>query len=136
MRRYRFLDQNQIFQAFNKLRSAFLAAKDGSEVDQIIKGVLTSDERIKIGRRIVISQLLDTEMTYDEISKNYKIGKQTVLQVQKLKDKYPSCFELINDREKKVDDEYHKKAYEKVGYTRSLQRFPKYTGYKRREVKR
>ncbi|EKD94466.1 MAG: hypothetical protein ACD_26C00034G0001 [uncultured bacterium] len=113
-----------------------MAAKDGSEVDEIIKGILTNDERIKIGRRILISQLLDTDTTYDEIRKNFKIGKQTILHVQKLKDKYPKCFELINKREIKVDDEYHKKAYEMVGHTRSLQRFPSYTGFKRKNVKR
>jgi len=125
-----------VFEALNKLRTAFLAAKDGSEVDEIIKGILTSDERIKIGRRILISQLLNTDATYEEIRKNFKIGKQTILHVQKLKDKYPKCFELINNREEKVEEEYHKKAYELVGHTRSLQRFPSYTGFKRSKVKR
>ncbi len=136
MKRYKFLEKENVFEALNKLRSAFLAAKDGSEVNNIIKGILTSDERIKIGRRIIISQLLDDNQTYDQISKQYKIGKQTIIQVQKLKDKYPKCFDLINKREEKVENEYSKSAYEKVGYTRSLQRFPIYTGFKRKDVTR
>lgn len=136
MRRYRFLDKENIFEVFNKLRSAFLAAKDGEEVDQIIKGILTNDERMKIGRRIIISQLLEDDLTYEEISKNYKIGKQTIIQVQKLKEKYPKCFELINAREIKVEDEYHQKAYRMTGNPKSFLKFPKYTGYKRSKIKR
>ena len=136
MRRYKFLTKDDVYQAWNKIRAAFLAAKNGNEVENIIKGILTSDERIKIGRRIIISQLLDEGITYEEISKNYKIGKQTIIQVQKLKEKYPRCFELINEREEKVEQTFGKKGYEMVGSPKRFQKFPYYTGFKRKDVQR
>ena len=46
MRRYRFLEKEEIFDALNKLRNAFLAARDGDEVEEIINGLLTFDEKM------------------------------------------------------------------------------------------
>lgn len=43
MRRYKFLKKEDIYQAFNRLRDAFLSAKDGNEVEEIINGLLTRD---------------------------------------------------------------------------------------------
>ena len=128
--------QDEVFVALNKLRAAFLAAKDGNEVEEIIKGILTSDERIKIGRRILTAQLLEEGITFESIRKDYKIGKQTALQVQKMKDKYPKCFELINAREEKVEQTFGKKAYEMIGNPKRFQKFPSYTGFKRKDVPR
>lgn len=136
MRRYKFLHKEEVFEALNKLRAAFLAAKDGSEVEDIIKGILTSDERIKIGRRILVAQLLEKGLTFETIRNDYKIGKQTALQVQKLKDKYPKCFDLINQREEKVEVTFGKRAYEMMGSPKRFQKFPVYTGYKRKDVPR
>ena len=131
------MTKEDIFQALNKLRVAFLAANNGEEVEEIIKGVLTADERMKIGRRIIVAQMLgEGEMSYDFMSRTLKVGKQTILEVQKLKEKYPKCFELINKRETKVEDEYHAKAYRMVGSSKRLQKFPEYTGFKRKDVKR
>jgi len=136
MKRYRFLTREDVFKALNKLRAAFLAAKDGQEVDELIKGLLTHDERMKIGRRIILSQLLDEDVTYDYITKNLKIGRQTIIELQRLKDKYPKCFELINKREEKVEGEYHDKAYKTVTSPSTWKKFPEYTGYKRNKIKR
>lgn len=136
MKRYKFLDKDQIFDAFNKLRAAFLAAKNGDEVEEIIKGILTSDERIKIGRRILTSQLLDEGLTYDSIRSQLKVGKQTVLQVQRLKTLHPKCFELIDKREEKVEIVFGKNAYRMTGNPKRLQKFPEYTGFKRKDVDR
>ncbi len=136
MRRYSFLEKEAIFEVFNKLRSVFLAAKDGSDVDQIIKGILTSDERIKIGRRIIIAKLLDEDLTYDEIRKILKVGKQTILQVQKLKSRFPKCFDMINQREEKVENEYYSKAYIEKVNSLNWKKYVKFTGFRRKDVKR
>lgn len=136
MRRYRFLTKGDIYQALNKLRAAFLAAKDGYQVEEIIKGILTNDERIKIGRRIIIAQLLEENETYESIRQITKAGKQTVLQVQKSRSLHPKCFELINAREEKVETIFGRKAYRMTGSPKRLQKFPEYTGFKRKDVKR
>src|SRR3970282_146060 len=52
MRRYKFLGEDSVFAALNKLRTSFFAANDGLQVDEIIKGILTYDERMKIGRKM------------------------------------------------------------------------------------
>ena len=70
MRRYTHLSREEVYGALNKLRSSFLAAKDGDEVNQIIKGVLTYDERMKIGRRIQIAKLLEEGLKYRKLRRN------------------------------------------------------------------
>ena len=40
MRRYGFLTKTDTYEALNRLRDAFLAAKDGNEVNEIINGIL------------------------------------------------------------------------------------------------
>lgn len=136
MRRYKFLTKEDIYSALNKLRAAFLAAKDGGEVESIIKGVLTNDERIKIGRRILIAQLLSEENTYDQIKNLLKVGKQTIIQVQKSMESRPKCFELINQREMKVETTFWKKAYIKVGSPKMIHKRIEYTGFTRKDVTR
>jgi len=102
MRRYQFLAKDFVYSALNKLRTAFLAAKDGEEVEELIKAILTGDERMKIGRRIEIAQLLQSGMTYDEITKFLKVGIPTVVAVARKIDQYPKAYQLINEREIKV----------------------------------
>ena len=113
-----------------------MAAKDGHEVEEIIKGLLTSDERFKIGRRVLVAQLIDENYTYDQIRNFLGVGKQTVLQVQRSKSLHPKCFELINQREEKVEQTFGNKAYRMVGSPKRFQKFPEYTGFTRKDVKR
>lgn len=136
MRRYKFLDKDGVYKALNKLRSAFLAAKDGKEVDELIKGILTPDERLKIGRRILVSQCIDEEFTYNQIRQTLRVGRQTVIEVQKAKNNHPKCFELLSKREDKVETEFGEKAYKMTGNPKRFQKFPSYTGYKRSDVER
>ncbi len=134
MRRYKFLTKEDIFEALNKLRSAFLAAKDGNEVEEIINGILTSDERMKIGRRILIAGALDEGLTYDEIMDILKVGKHTVVTVEKSLKDNPLCFQLIGKREEKIDYEYKKRAYRKTGGAKMIFKKKEYTGFKRKDV--
>jgi Trp operon repressor len=83
VRRYKFLTKDSVYAALNRLRASFLAAKDGSEVNEIIKGVLTQDERMKIGRRIQIAELLNANWTFEEIRAKLKVGKNTIQLVEK-----------------------------------------------------
>ena len=83
MRRYKRLYQRDVFEAFNELRNAFLAARDGTEVDKITDGLLTHDEKLKIGRRILIAQWLISGFGIEEIRKQMKVGKNTVMHVSR-----------------------------------------------------
>lgn len=95
MRRYGFLSKEGVYEALNKLRAAFLAAKDGSQVEEVIMGILTHDERIKIGRRIQTARMLADGRTYDEIMDELKVGRSTISLVERQLRDHPLAYELI-----------------------------------------
>lgn len=136
MRRYKFLQKEQVFDALNRLREAFLAAKNGAEVEEIINGILTFDEKLKIGRRIIIASYLKEGYSFEEIAKTLKVGKNTVVSVMKNLDEHPDFFNLINQRKKKVENEYNRKKYRLIGGSKLLFKKKEYTGFKRKDVER
>jgi Trp operon repressor len=136
MQRYNFLESKDIYDALNRLRDAFLAAKNGSEVDEIIKGVLSNDERIKIGRRILIAECLKLEMNVEEICQALRVGKSTVISVTKSLAVYPSAFKLIDKRKTSVEKTYNKKKYRTSGGSKLVFKKKEYTGFSRKNVKR
>ncbi|PIS21403.1 hypothetical protein COY33_01220 [candidate division WWE3 bacterium CG_4_10_14_0_2_um_filter_42_7] len=134
-RRYQFLDNENIWAAVNKARDAFLAAKDGEEVDRIMNFILTEDEKLRIGRRILIAEMLLGDFSYEDVIKNLRAGKSTINFVVKRLVIDPESFRLIQKRGEKVEKEFKEKAYMKQG-TRLLHKKTVYTGYKRKDVKR
>src|SRR3989338_1960253 len=115
MRRYKFLTKDDIYDAFNRLRDTFLAAKNGDEVEEIIKGLLTHDEKLKIGRRILVAKCLKEGMGIDEIAKTLKVGKNTIMTVAKKLDENSLFLDLIDKRRSKVEDNYKRKKYRLIG---------------------
>lgn len=136
MRRYKFLTKDDIYDAFNRLRDAFLAAKNGIEVEDIINGLLTQDEKLKIGRRILVAEYLKDGLGLDEISKALKVGKNTIMSVARKLDENSTFLELIRERKKKVEKEYSKKKYSFIGGPKLIFKKREYTGFKRKDVTR
>lgn len=136
MRRYQFLDKEEIYNAFNQLRNAFLAAKDGEEVDKIIDGILTYDEKLKIGRRILIANLLTAGLGIEEITRQLRVGRNTVMHVARKIEKYQTCFDLIEERRNTVEREYKKKKYRVSGSSLLVFKKKEYTGVQRKNIKR
>lgn len=136
MRRYRFLRKEDVYEALNRLRDAFLAAKDGNEVEKIIKALLTHDEKLKIGRRILVAEYLQAGISFDEIVNILKVGKNTITSVMKSLDSYPTSFNLISKRGKKVETEYTQKKHRLVGGSKLVFKKREYTGFKRKDVSR
>lgn len=136
MRRYRFLEKEEVYSALNRLRDAFLAAKDGIEVDEIINGLLTQDEKLKIGRRILIAELIRSDVGIDQISRSLKVGKNTILSVMKSIDLHPESFELIGKRLSKVEKEYRRGKIRLIGGSELVFKRKEYTGLKRKDIKR
>lgn len=136
MRRYKFLTKEDIYDAFNRLRDAFIAAKNGEEVEEIIKGLLTTDEKLKIGRRIIIAEHLKDGMGIDEIAKTLKVGKNTIMFVAKKLDENSIFLDLINKRKKRVENEYNSRKYRLVGGAKLVFKKREYTGFKRKDVSR
>lgn len=136
MRRYKFLHKEDIYEALNRLRDAFLAAKDGNEVEEIISGLLTPDEKLKIGRRILVAEYIKDGMSFEEITKNLKVGKNTIASVMKSLDQYPRSFEIIDKRRIKVESVYNKKKHRFIGGSTLIFKKREYTGFKRKDVER
>ncbi len=136
MRRYKFLGEADVFNALNKVRDAFLAAKDGVQVNKIIDGLLTYDEKLKIGRRILIAEYLISGFGIDEISRTLRVGKNTIMHVSRRLEKYENWFELIEKRDIKVENEYKRKKYKLVGSSKKVFKSRVYSGFKRKDVKR
>jgi Trp operon repressor len=120
----------------NKVRHALLAARDGNDVEQIMNGILTFDERMKIGRRIQIAEWLLSGFKIEEIQTELKVGKNTISQVAKNLDEYERCFQIIAARSKKVSDTYNAKSHQMVGGSQKVFKKREYTGFKKKDVKR
>lgn len=99
--RYKNISDTSIRSALRKLRISFVSAKSKKDVDELIFGLLTHDERIKVGRRIQIAEMLLSGKTYLEIRDELGTGKGTVLNVLKKLDKYPQCYKLIISKDRK-----------------------------------
>jgi len=136
MRRYNFLQQNDVFEALNRIRDAFLAAKEWKEVDHIINGLLTHDEKLRVGRRIQVAEWLLAGMTIEEIERNLKVGRTTITLVGRLLSEHPECYQLLNERKKKVEVEFKNKAYRSTGGSKLWIKRKEYTGFTRKDVKR
>ena len=134
--RYNRLNQTDVYEAFNRLRDVFLAAKNGHEVDKVTNGLLTHDEKLKIGRRILIAEYLLENMPMEQIVRELKVGMNTVIHVARRLEKYRECFDLIETRRKAVEKEYGDKKYRAVGGSKLVFKRKEYTGFKRKDVKR
>ncbi len=136
MRRYRFLQKTEIFEALNRLRDAFLAAKNGEEVEAIINGLLTYDEKMKLGRRILVARLVKEGLGFDKITQILKVGKNTIVSVIRNLDQHPVCYDLIEKRRQKVEREYKGKKVKTIGASNLIFKKKVYTGFTRKNVKR
>lgn len=136
MRRYSFLTKDDIYEAVNSLRDAFLAAHNGSEVEDIINAILTQDEKVRVGRRIIIARFLKSDLTIKEIVNLLKVGNNTVMAVARSLETNENGFKLLEQRKNKVENEYQHKKYKLVGGPTKIFKEKVYTGFKRKDVKR
>lgn len=136
MRRYNFLTKDDIYDAINRLRDAFLAANNGSDVEEIVNAILTQDEKLRIGRRIIIAELLKSDLTIGEIVNLLKVGNNTVMAVARSLETHENGFKLLEQRKKMVENEYQHKKYKFVGGSTKIFKEKIYTGFKRKDVKR
>ncbi len=134
--RYKFLTEKEEYEIANHVRNAFLAAQNGKDVQEIISALLTTDEEIKIGRRIQIAYMMISGFTGEEIMNTLHVGRNSVTLISKHLSRYPKGFELINERQKKVEKTYKDKSYKSRGGSRLVFKKKEYAGFTRKDVKR
>jgi uncharacterized protein YerC len=136
MKRYQFLTKQDIYDALNRVSNALLAAKDGNEVQEILKGLFTDEERLQLGRRILIAEQLRLGFTHYEIVEDLHVGKATVGAIYNKIQSHPKCFELILKRQKKVEKEFNQKKYRREGGSQLVFKKKVYTGITRKDIER
>lgn len=136
MKRYDFLLKHEVYQALNKARDALLAAKDGNDVNELLEGLFTDEERLKIGRRIQIAEEIRLGRSYAEIIENLHVGVNTINTVYRNLNSHPRCFKLIFERSRKVENDYNEKKYRLVGESQLVHKRKEYTGITRKDIKR
>lgn len=136
MRRYQHLTKEDIYKALNSLRDAFLAAKNGEEVTEIMNSLMTQEEQLKMGRRILIASHLQADITQKEIGAILKVAQATISGVQKHLNSYPEGFKLISDRKKYVEEQYQQKKFRYKGGSKLIIKQKEYSGVKRKDIKR
>lgn len=137
IRRYKRLTKEDIYEALNKVRDSFLAAKDGNEVNEIINSILTTEEKLKIGRRVLVAEYLRVEsLTLDDIRHILKVGRSTIQAVSRRVAMFPIGFGLIEKRSNRVEKEYQSKKYREVGGSKLIFKRKEYVEIKRADIKR
>jgi len=136
MKRYHFLKDNEIYDAINRLKDAFLAADNGVDVEEIINAILTNDEKLRIGRRILIAEFLKSGLTVEETIRLLKVGSNTVMTVARSLEAHDKGFSLLEKRNRKVEKVYKKRSIRLAGASKKIIKKKVYTGFKRKAVKR
>jgi len=136
MRRYKRLTKEDIFEALNEVRNAFLAAKDGNEVDEIMSFMMTTEEKIRLGRRVLIAKWVEANNPLDDIYHILKVGKSTVQFVTRRRHLHPIGYDLIVKRGKKIEEKYQSRKYRETGGSKLVFNKKEYTGIRRKDIKR
>lgn len=130
------MNKESLYETTNRVRDAFLAAKNGREVNEVIDGLLTRDEQLRIGRRVLVAEYLIAGITIEEIEKTLKVGKATVINVGKSLEKHPECFKLLKLRGRRVEKEYGSKRYRLTGSSKLIFKRKEYAGFTKKDVER
>ena len=96
------------------LYTAMSGLKSREEIKNFLRDLLTESERVMVGRRILIAQMLLEEKPYDEIIRELKVGKDTIMRVHRWLEDDTDGYEKAVKRLEKIltaRQEKRNKAY-------------------------
>ena len=100
-RKQKDLTKKEIIATLDALYTAASAVKGRDSVKLFLRDLLTSSERIMLGRRIIIARMLIADVSHDEIMRRLRVGKGTVRRVHHwLHDQFPGFEKAIAEMEK------------------------------------
>lgn len=92
------------------LYTAMSGLKSREEIKSFLRDLLTESERVMIGRRIIIAQRLLEEKSYDEIVRELRVGKDTIMRVHRwLEDETEGYEKAIKKLEKVFESRQEKR---------------------------
>lgn len=119
-RRMSDLSKEETIATLDALYTAASAIKGRDAMKLFLRDLLTSSERIMLGRRIIIARMLIADVSYNEIGERMRVGRATIGRVQRwLHDKFPGFENAIKEMEREFSSRY-KKHDEKYLYATSM----------------
>lgn len=107
------------------LYTAVSAVKGRKAIKLFLRDLLTSSERIMLGRRIIIARLLIVGESYNAIERRLGVGRTTISRVQHwLEDQLPGYEEAIKEMEKEFTKRDEKRLYAKSAIFRLKKKYP------------
>lgn len=74
-------DKQKYIEALDAFYTTIAELRDRSEVKKFLKQLLTESERLMLGRRILIAQLLLRDVYYEKIVEELGVGMDTIMRV-------------------------------------------------------
>ena len=100
-RKMRDLTKKEIIVTLDALYTAASAIKGRDAVKLFLRDLLTSSERIMLGRRIIIARMLIAGVSHEEIERRLRVGRGTIGRVNKwLHDQFPGFEKAIAEMER------------------------------------
>jgi len=98
------LTKKEIIVTLDALYTAASAVKGRDAIKLFLRDLLTSSERIMLGRRIIIARMLIMGTTEDEIAERLRVGRGTVWRVRRwLHDQFPGYEKAIAEMEREYE---------------------------------
>lgn len=116
--------------------SSMLAAKNIEEAFEILHSLFGTEERLQLGRRLQIAQLVFEGASVREIEKVLKTSRDTVLNVRKELEKDTKGYEICLLKHEDLQETYKEKKYVKVGGSLQVFKKTKKTDFKYSQLSR
>ena len=112
----------------DSLYTAVSTFKSREEIKNFLKDLLTESERIMIGRRILIAQMLLEDKTYDQIIQELHVGADTIIRVHRwLEDESDGYEKAVAGLKKELNStkqRIEKSALEPYSFTWLRKKYP------------
>lgn len=123
----RLKDEDRI-KYLDALYTAAAGIKGRVDMKAFLRDLLTVSERIMLGRRIIIAEMLLEDKSYDEITQQLGAGRHTVRKVHRwLLDQHSGYEKAIKGLKREVQDRRYRAGYRREAVLRRLKkRYPLY----------
>ena len=119
------LSEKEIMVTLDTLYTAASTMRGRDAVKLFLRDLLTSSERIMLGRRIIIARMLIKGESYDEIGKRLRVGRATISRIHRwLSDQFPGFEQAIGGMEKEFMKRREKKLYATSPLYRLKKKYP------------
>lgn len=119
------LSEKERIRTLDALYTAVSSVRGREAVKLLLRDLLTSSERIMLGRRIIVARMLLYGESQREISRRLGVGRDTIHKVEKwLEDQMPGYENAIEGMEKEFNKRQEKQLYRESALYRLKKKYP------------